>query len=173
MDRDRHDPVIKSKLIDEMYAAEAVRHGGIPLLRPAQTIDTRPAPLFVEQARQIVHDFAELEVTPYGSEAAKVARAKTLLPTDAQARKDTPVVTGVLDYFPLAIAYVAHVSKVGNDQHNPGQPLHWAKGKSTDHADSLVRHLIERGKPDSDGVLHSGKVAWRALALLQTELENA
>lgn len=95
-----------------------------------------------------------------------------MLPTDAKERKDTPIATGVLDYFPLALAEVARVSKAGNDQHNPGQPLHWAKGKSTDHADSLVRHLLERGTIDSDGMRHTAKVAWRALALLQTELEN-
>ena len=94
------------------------------------------------------------------------------LPTDAKERKNVPIATGVLDYFPLALAEVARVSKVGNDQHNPGQPLHWAKGKSTDHADSLLRHLIERGTVDIDGTLHTAKVAWRALALLQTELEN-
>lgn len=95
-----------------------------------------------------------------------------MLATDWQERKDTPITTGVLDYFPLAIAEIARVSKAGNDQHNPGQPLHWNKSKSTDHADSLVRHLLERGTIDTDGQRHSAKVAWRALALLQTELEN-
>jgi hypothetical protein len=80
--------------------------------------------------------------------------------------------TGVLDYFPDAIAEVARVSKAGNDQHNPGQPLHWAKEKSSDHADCIVRHLVDRGTLDSDGMRHSAKVAWRALALLQIELEK-
>ena len=94
-------------------------------------------------------------------------------PDTHAARKATPIATGVLDYFPLALAEVARVSKAGNDQHNPGQPLHWAKGKSTDHADSLVRHLLDRGTMDTDGQRHTAKVAWRALALLQTELENA
>ncbi|HTK95413.1 MAG TPA: dATP/dGTP diphosphohydrolase domain-containing protein [Terriglobales bacterium] len=93
------------------------------------------------------------------------------LPTDAKTRKDMPIARGVLDYFPDALAAVAHVSKVGNDQHNPGQPMHWAKGKSTDHPDCIIRHLIDRGKFDSDGLRHSAKVAWRALALLQTELD--
>lgn len=95
------------------------------------------------------------------------------LPTEAFDRKGLPVVTGVLDYFPLAIAEVAKVSKAGNDQHNPGTPLHWDRTKSLDHADSLVRHLMERGQLDGDGQRHSAKVAWRALALLQTELEEA
>jgi hypothetical protein len=93
------------------------------------------------------------------------------LPKDAQERKDTPIVRGVLDYFPDAIAEVARVSRVANEQHNPGEPMHWAKEKSTDEADALVRHLLERGGFDTDGLRHSAKVAWRGLALLQREIE--
>ena len=94
------------------------------------------------------------------------------LPTDAKERKNLPIATGVLDYFPLALAEVARVSKIGNDQHNgAGSPLHWDKSKSTDEADALVRHLLQRGGVDSDGALHSAKCAWRALALLERELE--
>ena len=103
---------------------------------------------------------------------AAPAQRQMLLPTDSQERKGIPITTGVLDYFPLAIAEVAKCSKAGNDQHNPGQPLHWAKGKSTDHADCIPRHLIDRGAFDTDGIRHSAKLAWRALALLQIELEN-
>jgi hypothetical protein len=77
----------------------------------------------------------------------------------------------VLDYFPDALLAVAEVSRVGNDQHNPGQPLHWSKEKSTDDADALVRHLLDRGRFDADGCRHSAKGAWRALALLQREIE--
>lgn len=91
---------------------------------------------------------------------------------DAKARKERPIARGVLDYFPDAIMEVANTSFIGNEQHNPGQPMHWAKEKSTDHADCIVRHLIERGTIDTDGVRHSAKVAWRALALLQTELDK-
>jgi hypothetical protein len=86
-------------------------------------------------------------------------------------RKEFPITSGVIDYFPLALAWVARVSLEGNNQHNPGQPLHWARGKSTDHADCIVRHLIQRGTLDEDHMPHSAKVAWRALALLQEELE--
>jgi hypothetical protein len=93
------------------------------------------------------------------------------LPKDAAERKALPIASGVLDYFPDALAEVARVSKIGNDQHNPGEPLHWAKEKSTDEADALVRHLLERGTIDTDGTRHSAKVAWRALALLQRELD--
>lgn len=96
-----------------------------------------------------------------------------MLPTDAKERKATPIYSGVLKYFPLALAEVARCSKAGNDQHNPGQPLHWAKEKSTDHGDCIVRHQIEAGTLDSDGIRHSAKVAWRALAQLQIEMEAA
>ena len=94
-----------------------------------------------------------------------------MLPTDPKARKAVPIATGVLDYFPLAIAAVAACSQKGNDQHNPGQPLHWDRAKSTDESDALIRHFLERGTIDSDGIRHSAKVAWRALALLQKEIE--
>jgi hypothetical protein len=93
------------------------------------------------------------------------------LPTDAKARKALPIITGVLDYFPDAIAEVAELSRIGNDQHNAGQPLHWSKHKSSDHVDCLGRHLLDRGTRDTDTVRHSTKVAWRALAALQIEIE--
>lgn len=86
-------------------------------------------------------------------------------------RKTYPVATGVLDYFPLAIREVAHVSYIGGEQHHPGQPVHWDRSKSTDEADALMRHFLERGTLDTDGVRHTAKVAWRSLALLEKELE--
>jgi len=95
------------------------------------------------------------------------------LPTDPKARKNVPIQTGCIDYFPDALAAVAAVSLAGNEQHHPGQPLHWERGKSTDEADALQRHQMERGTIDSDGHRHSAKVAWRALAQLQKEIEEA
>lgn len=93
------------------------------------------------------------------------------VPTDAKARKAIPLFSGLLRYFPDALIAVADLSRVGNEQHNPGQPLHWAKEKSTDEHDALVRHILDAGTRDSDGVRHSAKVAWRALAALQREIE--
>jgi len=87
-------------------------------------------------------------------------------------RKQYPITTGVTDYFPDACAEVAHISYLGNQKHNPGEALHWARGKSMDHADCCGRHLSQRGTLDSDGIRHSAQLAWRALALLQEELEN-
>ena len=103
---------------------------------------------------------------------SKIGLNGMLLPTDAQERKQIPIVSGVLDYFPLAIAEVAKCSWAGNQQHHPDKPLHWDKTKSTDHIDCIGRHLIDRGKFDTDGQRHSAKLAWRTLALLQLELEE-
>lgn len=97
-----------------------------------------------------------------------------LLPTGSAARKNFPITTGFIDYFPDAIAAVAEVSFIGNQKHNPGEPMHWSRGKSSDHADCIGRHLQERGTWDTSGsvkVRHSAQLAWRAMALLQEELE--
>jgi hypothetical protein len=97
-----------------------------------------------------------------------------MLGTDKKERKAIPIATGCLDYFPLALAEIARVSLAGNRQHNgDGQPLHWDRTKSADHADCLMRHFIEREGVDIDGMLHLTKVAWRALAMLQLKMEKA
>jgi len=94
--------------------------------------------------------------------------------TKAQKRKQMPVYSGVLKYFPDALKEVSKASQAGNNQHHPDKPLHWDKTKSFDNEDALVRHLIDHSKDpmDDDGVLHLTKVAWRALASLQIYLEN-
>lgn len=98
------------------------------------------------------------------------------LPTDDKARKGLPVFRGPLMYFPDAILAVAAVCKAGNDQHNPGQPLHWAREKSTEQMDTALRHMMDHGlgtKVDTDGTYHLAKAAWRILAELQLTIEAA
>lgn len=134
-------------------------------------LDYPPAPT-LEQALATADTVYGAKTAEYVERPAEAPR-QMILTQDAAERKATPIATGVLDYFPLAMAYISRISKAGNDQHNPGQPLHWDKTKSTDHADCIVRHLIDRGTVDpSDGLSHTGKLAWRALALLETELGN-
>jgi hypothetical protein len=77
---------------------------------------------------------------------------------------------GLIDYFPDALAEVSRVSYLGNEKHNPGQPMHHSRGKSNDHADCIIRHLVNRGGWDGN-TRESAALAWRALALLQEELE--
>jgi hypothetical protein len=95
------------------------------------------------------------------------------LPSDSKQRKEIPLTTGCLDYFPKALAAVAMLSKYGNDKHNPGQPLHWSRDKSTDHADCAGRHLVDRDTYDDESdFLHAVGLAWRSLALLEILLET-
>lgn len=100
--------------------------------------------------------------------------------TESQIRKNTPVYSGFIKYFPLAILEIAKLSKIGNDQHNPGKPLFWDRSKSGDEPDALMRHLVDEAlfengllpENDTDGVLHLTKVAWRGMANLQKKLEE-
>ena len=96
----------------------------------------------------------------------------TTFPTDTAGRKTRPVASGVLDYFPDALIAIAEISWAGNEQHNPGQPLHWDRAKSQDEADCLIRHFLQRATLDIDGLRHTAKMAWRALGLLQKEIED-
>ncbi len=94
--------------------------------------------------------------------------SKPRLPSDAVSRKALPIGTAVLDYFPLALAAIAEVSLAGQRQHGT---TGWDRSKSKDHADALIRHFLERGTVDTDGLSHAAKMAWRALAILQEERE--
>ena len=87
-------------------------------------------------------------------------------------RKEHPVFSGVLKYFPDALMEVSKCSLQGQIQHNPDKPLAWDRTKSSDDLDALTRHLLQAGEMDEDGILHSTKVAWRSLANLQKELEE-
>jgi hypothetical protein len=104
------------------------------------------------------------------------------LPTDSDDRKNYPLMSGCLNYFPAALAGVARWSRLGNDKHNKGQPLHHARGKSMDHGDCIIRHLIDlqalltkpnriatdQGDADIKAMMdEADAIAWRALALSQ------
>lgn len=94
------------------------------------------------------------------------------LPTDSQERKSVPLLSGCLRYFPAALAGVAQISQEGNEKHNPGEPLHHARGKSMDHGDCLLRHLVDlqdhlAAKRFGDALDEADAICWRALALSQ------
>ena len=93
-----------------------------------------------------------------------------VLPENDIERGEILLATCLLDYFPNACAAVALHSAKSNDKHNPGQPPHWARDKSTDHRNKIARHLIDAGGFDKDGNRHSVALAWRGLALLEDEL---
>lgn len=97
------------------------------------------------------------------------------LPTDDKARKALPIFRGPLMYFPDALLELAAICKTGNDQHNPGEPLHWAREKSVEQMDTALRHMMDHGVGnllDTDGMYHLAKAAWRLLAELQLTIEE-
>jgi hypothetical protein len=97
------------------------------------------------------------------------------LPTDDKSRKALPLWTFLMGYFPDVFVEVAKVSIKGNEQHNPGQPLHWARDKSTDQMNTAFRHLFDYGrgtKRDIDGQYHLAKAIWRLSAELQLLIEQ-
>ena len=114
----------------------------------------------------------------------KVASQKLTLPIDSTQRKEFPLFRGCLRYFPAALAGVARTSKLGNDKHNPGEEMHHARAKSSDHADCILRHLVDaedmlsalnRGDTtvNPQNILNEvNQMAWRALALSQQIHEN-
>lgn len=126
----------------------------------------------IKRAEEQNSDSIEL-MSDFAARVNEAGPGAASLPSDPEARKNMPMARGLLWYFPNALAAVAELSMIGNQQHNPGQEMHWARSKSSDHADTIIRHLVDVGKFDRDGVRHSAKVAWRALALLQEELEAA
>jgi hypothetical protein len=103
----------------------------------------------------------------------------TTLPVDSLERKNYPLYRGCLKYFPAALSGVSRTSKLGNDKHNPGEELHHARGKSSDHGDCVLRHLVDledlltafkRGdsKVTQEAILNEvNQMAWRALAFSQ------
>src|SRR6185312_15067067 len=98
---------------------------------------------------------------------------RTILPTYSNERKEIPIYSGVVKYFPLALAAIAKHSKRGNDKHNPGQPLHWSREKSSDHEDCIARHLVDIDAVNAAGEYEEATaLAWRALAALQIREEK-
>ncbi len=150
-----------------------LEHGKIPCERCGE-------PMFPEDKTHMcsVLETSKLFSEPWnpmnhGVKGGKPSNAEnpSALPTDSKARLDYPLCSGMLLYFPRACAAVAKHSKLGNDQHNPGEPMHWAKEKSIGRGDQIVRHLVDGWLVcDTDREAaehHFAGMAWRALELLE------
>jgi hypothetical protein len=88
--------------------------------------------------------------------------------------KKDMLASGVLDYFPNALAAIGRHSRRGNEKYPPADgstDLRWSFDVSTEHADAILSHLSHRGTIDEEFQdSHTVGAAWRALALLETEL---
>jgi hypothetical protein len=124
---------------------------------------------------------AEPEPRPCTPPPREPVPVPPFMSTDSAVRKLMPVASGVLKYFPDSQMLKAWISRVGNDKHNPGEPMHWAKGKSADEPDAEVRHMLDgfRGAPADPGLEalahlgHLASKAWRADADLQRACDEA
>ena len=97
------------------------------------------------------------------------------LPTGYDERKALPLYDYMFGYFPDAWLAEVAVAVAGNAQHNPGEPLHWAREKSTDQLNTAFRHMFDHAKgnvKDIDGCYHLAKSIWRLKAELQLTIER-
>lgn len=67
---------------------------------------------------------------------------KMTLPQDPTARKQIPIYSGFVRYFPAAIAGAAAVSQMAMKQHKLPALGH-DRTKSTDHTDCVPRHMMD------------------------------
>lgn len=168
----------KVRLLDNTGSKkyEALPIGSIHTIKKIETGTTK-----VERLTLITLDNG-LIMFAYRFELASKKQSSTkllTLPTDSESRKDVPVFSGCVKYFPAALAGVSKISKAGNDKHNPGQELHHDRSKSLDHKDCILRHLmdtedliaaLERGQIESTEQILAevNALAWRALAYSQS-----
>ena len=97
-------------------------------------------------------------------------------------RKDEPLFTGAILPFAGALRGVARLAKRANEKHNPGQPMHWSRENSNDHADCMARHLVDAFQEQAvspcgaiigvaldpeTNLPHAYNEVWRALAHAQ------
>ena len=150
------DAVERGLIRPQQEASKPNNHPGVTTVREEIRRNKEAA----AAERKHMAEFYETVAHAYGDKTEQIHFA---LATDPAERKRIPVYSGFVNYFPLAMAAVAKLSYDGNEQHNPGTPLHWDRSKSGDELDALMRHLIEG---------EWTHVAWRAMANLQKQLEK-
>lgn len=94
-----------------------------------------------------------------------------VIPQEDAPRKASPMYRGLIGYFPYALYAVAKHSFDNDRKHSGETPdgPRWARGKSTDHLDCILRHVAE---VHLDPDYHLAALAWRALAALQERGES-
>jgi hypothetical protein len=123
----------------------------------------------VSDSGDVVCCFDEHEIELVEKKVA--AQPQRIIPDDDN-REDYPLYDVLFGYFPAAMLMLAKWAKVGNDQHNAGEPLHWARDKSTDHTNKILRHLVDYDQKESNGFYEAVPLLWRAAALVQELYEK-
>lgn len=128
-----------------------------------------PAGLCVMRA-----DTSHLPPTP--EEATKAVREfnnpDRLFPEDDAERQTYPIGTFCTEFFPHALAELAHFSHKQQQKHNPDGPIGWARDKSIWSINRIFRHAMQGWmcwiKGDREGAKEEFcSLAWRALEGLE------
>lgn len=126
----------------------------------------------LEEAYERMEDLEDQVAAFIYEPLSEESQEQRVLPDVSEIRENYPLWDGLMAYFPAALCEVARWSKVGNDKHNPGEPLHWSREKSTDHKNKIIRHLLDAEKKVDGDFYEATALAWRSLALLQELLEK-
>ncbi len=170
------------KYRQEIYVEELSEHAGSFYAARFELVEVKPSSRdFAQTMSPITATDLANQIQSSTDKTAILTTANNpimTLSTDSKERKNYPLFDGLLKYFPAALAGVAKTSKLGNDKHNPGQEMHHARSKSSDHGDCIIRHLIDtadllasmnRGEAvtKEEILAEASSLAWRALAFSQ------
>lgn len=136
-------------------------------------VDSTNACVISFQTREDAEFYAGSHLKDGTVQIIHIAEAPPLRDYTSAERNEIPIWDVLANYFPDAIASVARHSKKANDKHNPGEPLHWSRHKSSDHLNKAARHLMtpDAVDPDTNEIELAG-AAWRCLAALQLREEK-
>lgn len=166
-----YKPGDKVQCINETNTKNLLRYGYVYTVKYQDSFDRG---LYLEETPEAYRfqNYRFMRVIPHKNES-------TTLPIDSAERKNYPLFSGLLRYFPAALAGVAKTSKLGNDKHNPGEEMHHARSKSLDHGDCILRHLVDvedlraalnsvtSAVTQQDVLNEVNQMVWRALAFSQ------
>lgn len=127
-----------------------------------------------EKLAEQLKDLRPGKIWLYGSNPTHViVDEPARLPLDSKERKEVPLFTFLNEYFPDAFIAVTRLSHKANEKHNPGEPMHWAREKSQDHKDCILRHLMDEERIDPEtGEPEAVAAFWRAGANAQLVIEK-
>lgn len=152
---------------DEGPCNSTCEKSSVCIYRPGGTAFVRNDPIRAKKLQELQEDII-FEMSQNLTD--KQIRSREDL-TSAE-RKLMPLHSGCLMYFPDALLLISMLSRAANEKHNPGEPMHWSKDKSNDHADCSARHSLDSGTADEFGLDHRVARTWRDLAELQTAIEE-
>lgn len=160
--------------IEPVENAEDIPLIGVPVELAESLLDLRVYRKMPVAKQGDIDHATPATISPELDDEVSAATPEHYIPQGSAERKEAPMYRGLIGYFPAALFEVARHSLDSDKKHNAGAldgPT-WARGKSTDHLDCIVRHMADIGPVGSEGRVEAlSAVAWRSLAALQEECE--